>query len=668
MKDIILEGFIADFCEKYGFTSLPQSEQFERFASFSILSRAHSCPDDLDSLILGGTQDGGIDSVAISVNGIVVHSPKDIDYFIERFRKLDVEIVFIQAKTSPKFDGGELGKFLFGVEQILTSLTIPLSPEVAQVRETILYTLKKSVYMDRLPKLSCYYATTGSWNDPPELVGLIDGYHDRYKKVNLFESVTIKPVDAVRLREYYRAVTRANDQVFEFSRVVVLPKIDNVEEAYIGAVQAKELLKLIAVDDRINKGVFYDNVRDFQGSNAVNQEIADTIANSSLEGKFVLMNNGVTIVAKSLRRTGESFRIIDFQVVNGCQTSHIVFECREKLTNTIWLPLKLVITSNQDVTNDVIRATNRQTPVLPEALETLSKFHRDLEDFYKGYPAKFAGPELYYERRSKQFDGTSVMQNQIVSITTQIKAFISVFLDEPHSQHRYYGELLDAYRDRMFLDDHLPDAYFCSCVVLFAVDKVLGQGPFHGFGRKYKYHVAMAIKYLILQQQVPKHSTRAIATYCRSICEVVEDPQRRDDLISRALRVIVKLEPQFPVVHGNGPLRRRDFTLALLSEIRGQVVNDENAQDYSEISMAVNSSPRATLREGQKLGGIIKWANESRGFGMLQISEDEEDLFVALNEMHAVPWLSWKAGTKVEFIVGRNHRGWCAKRVKLAGH
>ncbi len=58
MKDIILEGFIADFCDKHGFSSLPQSEQFERFSAFSILSRMHSCPDDVDELSLGGSRDG----------------------------------------------------------------------------------------------------------------------------------------------------------------------------------------------------------------------------------------------------------------------------------------------------------------------------------------------------------------------------------------------------------------------------------------------------------------------------------------------------------------------------------------------------------------------------------------------------------------------------------
>ncbi len=601
---------------------------------------------------------------------MIVNSQQDIDFFIEKFRKLDVEIIFIQSKTSAKFNGGDIGKFLFGIEQILTTPSIPLSQDVIEAREVILYTLKKSVYMDRLPNIYCYYATTGTWDSPAELTGLMNEYREKYSRLNFFDSVSIKPIDASLLRDCYRAVTRANDQVFEFSRVVVLPKMENVDEAYIGAVKAHELLKLITIEDKINKGVFYDNVRDFQGNNAVNKEIAETISSQTSENKFVLMNNGVTIVAKSLRRTGESFRIIDYQVVNGCQTSHIVFDQRNNLTESTWIPLKLVITSNQDVTNDVIRATNRQTPVLPEALETLSKFHRDLEDFYEGYPAKFGGPELHYERRSKQYNGTNIKPSQIVSITTQVKAFVSVFLDEPHSQHRYYGELLDAYRDKLFLDDHLPDPYFCSSAVLSAADRILGHPEFRNIGRKYKYHVGFVLKYLVTNEQAPKPSNKGIVDYCRAICELVEDPSKTLELVKRSLQIITDLEPKYPAERGNGPLRRRDFTLGLLEELgfgaeRRQGGQASVSQGKAKGKVAVkNPAPNGQLAKGQERTGSIKWTSDMKGFGMIAVDQADE-IFVALNELNEIPWLSWKSGTKVKFTVSENHRGFCARKVRL---
>jgi hypothetical protein len=44
----------------------------------------------------------------------------------------------------------------------------------------------------------------------------------------------------------------------------------------------------------------------------------------------------------------------------------------------------------------------------------------------------------------------------------QVKCFVAMFLNDPHSTHRYYGELLDANRSKMFLPSHSPLPYFLS--------------------------------------------------------------------------------------------------------------------------------------------------------------------------------------------------------------
>jgi hypothetical protein len=44
------------------------------------------------------------------------------------------------------------------------------------------------------------------------------------------------------------------------------------------------------------KSVFIDNVRDYQGTNSVNIDIAATISDGFMD-QFALRNNGVTIVA-----------------------------------------------------------------------------------------------------------------------------------------------------------------------------------------------------------------------------------------------------------------------------------------------------------------------------------------------------------------------------------
>ena len=66
--------------------------------------------------------------------------------------------------------------------------------------------------------------------------------------------------------------------------------------------------------------------------------------------------------------------------------------------------------------------------------------------------------------------------NNIVSLTAQIKSFVAMFLNEPHSHPRYYGELLKSYEDRLFLDDHKPAPYYASGVALLAIERQLVSG------------------------------------------------------------------------------------------------------------------------------------------------------------------------------------------------
>ena len=67
--------------------------------------------------------------------------------------------------------------------------------------------------------------------------------------------------------------------------------MEKVKEAYLGILPACQFLNLVSNEDGIIKSILYDNVRDFQGENDVNVEIAETL-NSSEADKFVILNNG----------------------------------------------------------------------------------------------------------------------------------------------------------------------------------------------------------------------------------------------------------------------------------------------------------------------------------------------------------------------------------------
>ena len=71
--------------------------------------------------------------------------------------------------------------------------------------------------------------------------------------------------------------------------------------------------------------------------------------------------------------------------------------------------------------------------------------------------------QLYYERRSKQYDlDDTINKTKVISLSIMIASYIAMFLNEPHSTHRYYGELLTAYKNRLFLDSDSYEVYYIS--------------------------------------------------------------------------------------------------------------------------------------------------------------------------------------------------------------
>lgn len=56
------------------------------------------------------------------------------------------------------------------------------------------------------------------------------------------------------------------------------------------------------------------------------------------------MNNGVTIVASSVRPAGQEIFIRDFQIVNGCQTSNVLISKDIQVDESVSLMIKLIET------------------------------------------------------------------------------------------------------------------------------------------------------------------------------------------------------------------------------------------------------------------------------------------------------------------------------------
>jgi hypothetical protein len=317
-----------------------------------------------------------------------------------------------------------------------------------------------------------------------------------------------------------------------------MPDVAGVTQAYLGYLPVPELMKILSEDNgEMIGGLFYSNPRDWQDYNEVNAEIKTTLETPA-KSRFVLMNNGITIIARTVRPTGNKFVIEDYQIVNGCQTSHVLFEQAGKTDASIAVPVRLIGTQDEDVINSIIRANNRQTPVTEDQFFALQEFPKKLEEFFLTFPIQ---QRLYYERRSRQYDRLPIEKTRVITQPNVIKAFAAMFLQEAHRTTRNYSALKDKVGKDIFGKGHRMEPYYAAAFAYYKLEYLFRSGKLE---RKYKparFHILLAARLIGNPAPLPKYfNSRDIEDYCKPILAALADPTKSDDLITHAAAIVDK--------------------------------------------------------------------------------------------------------------------------------
>ena len=519
----IIENFLDIHKKEYSIEDLSTEIAFEHFINKCIVNKYSSERFD-PSDIMTDPGEKGLDGVAICVNGRVITSTDELESILSEGKSLDVRFVFIQSKTSEHFDGDEIGTFIYGVKAFFAQKE--LRPKINEKMDNLI-DLKDEIYkhgidMTNSPILDMYFVCCGKWDEGNGLMSRVNLDIQPLIQTQNFSAVNFFPYDSEKIITTYKELKKKVSRSFAMEKKVTFPPIDGVKQAFLGLVKCKEFVSILTDSDgNMLTNIFEDNVRDFQGYNIVNSEIQETLRNSEDQARFGLLNNGVTIVAKSISPVGDSIEIYDYQIVNGCQTSYVLFDNRDLLRDDSYVMVKLIEVTNEAVSDRVIYTTNRQTEVKSEAFIATKHFHKRLQDYYDAVANPY---RLYYERRSKQYDlNDSVSKNRVITLTQQIQSYLAMFLNEPHSTHRYYGELLRSYNNRLFLDSDDYEPYFCAAYFSYYVDMQIRNNLLDRKYKKFKFHLICAMRSLIAGSAVVFGQARQQQKICRKLWDVIKN-------------------------------------------------------------------------------------------------------------------------------------------------
>jgi len=535
--DRITESLLDEFSKEHDISGLAQDKRFEHFASYVTVRRQYSETFDTEEIVTGAGGDIGIDAIAIIVNGSLVTDLDSLKEITAESDHLDVMFLFVQASRSAGFETTKIGNFSFGVVDFFSAQ--PKLPRNGAVKEAaaIMTTIYANSGKFKRGNPSCrlYYVTTGRWTGEAALEARRKAAEDDLRNTILFRDVEFSCVGADGIQRLYSQTKNAIAREFTFSNRTVAPEIAGVTQAYLGFISALEFISIIRDEDGdIIHSIFYDNVRDWQGENAVNTEIGGTLT-SDHKSRFALMNNGVTVIARNLQLTGNKFHIEDFQIVNGCQTSHVLFNQRDHVDSAVMIPIRLISTQDEGVVESIIRATNRQTEVRAEQFFAVTEFAKQLEAFFQTFAN---GRKLFYERRSRQYDRLDIERTRIVTPRNMIRAFASMFLNEPHRTTRNYARLLDRVGTDIFAQGHRPEPYYVAAFTLYKLEFLFRTSRLDPKYKPSRYHVLLAARLLANPVPMPKMNAHDMEKYCKAITDILWDADGADKLLAKAAAAV----------------------------------------------------------------------------------------------------------------------------------
>ncbi len=539
IMDRVTESLLTEFSEEHQIAALPEDKRFEHFAASVTVQRHYAETFDSDDIVTGAGSDTGLDAIAIIVNGALVSDIETFEDHAEMFGNLDVVFVFVQAERSPNFDSAKIGVFGYGVSDFFSETPkLVRNAKVIEAASIMTEIYKRSSkFKGRNPACRLYYVTTGKWQNDAVLEARRKTVVEDIEATGLFRDVEFEPIDANRLQRLYQQSKNAVSKEFIFANKTLIPDVPGVKEAYLGFLPVTEFVKLIKDETgEIISGLFYDNVRDWLDSNPVNDEIRSTLESDS-RARFVLMNNGITIIARVLQTTGNKFLIEDFSIVNGCQTSHVIFS-EKNLDETVMVPIRLIGTQDEQIINDIIKATNSQTAVKPEQFYALQEFSKSLELYCQTFPVQH---KLYYERRTRQYHRLPIEKTRIVTPANMIKAYGAMFLEEPHRTTKNYASLQALVGTRIFAQGQRMEPYYTAAYALYKLEYSFRNGKIESKYKAARFHILLVARYLANPSRPPRDNANEMEKFCKSINDILWDPIASELLIAKAASIIAKV-------------------------------------------------------------------------------------------------------------------------------
>ncbi len=257
------------------------------------------------------------------------------------------------------------------------------------------------------------------------------------------------------------------------SGVKLLPLPPGAAEGYLGYVTGQGLVDLVSRKAggklQAQDFFFFDNVRAFIGTNNDRNNPGAFALDKTIAGgkaaRVLLCHNGVVIVASGgqLTASGDAIELSSPQIVNGCQSTNVLVNNAAKLGDC-HVPIKIVITEDEDLKDAIVLASNTQAAVDDYDMLARNQGLRDLQTVFDRGEAQLHERIWLQRRRDEPIDWPEHWTNRdwarVMRPRHLLDAYAAAIRAMPHTAHDKPGKILElAQSGEAFGDEHEPTMY-----------------------------------------------------------------------------------------------------------------------------------------------------------------------------------------------------------------
>lgn len=416
--------------------NISPSTFFEYFTAEQILKDFDLSSDEIESGLVGNGGDGGIDSIYLLVNGELVQEDPDLSHLK---RDITIDLVIVQSKTHAGFQETPIERFnsvsndLFDLSKDLSKLTSIYNERLLEVIGHLHDLWRQLAIHFPTLNVSFFYASKGTAPG-----------HNLSHKVQFLEKTVKQYFPSCTFRFQFLGASELLDLARQHPQktyslpLAETPISSENEVGFVCLVGLQDFFKFITDETGgLRRQMFEANVRDYQGRTQVNDDIQESLQNATSED-FWWLNNGVSILATKASLAGKTLTIEDPLIVNGLQTSTEVYNFFKKSHTSSEhrkILAKVMVPTEDESRDRVIKATNSQTPVQAASLRATDRIHRDIEEYLK--------PKgLFYDRRKNFYKNEGRPRDKIIGISYMAQAVMAIVLRRPDTARARPSSLL----------------------------------------------------------------------------------------------------------------------------------------------------------------------------------------------------------------------------------